>query len=243
MLRKEIYQIVKKGRTGETASQMYDLFITIVAFISIVPLMFKSQNAILNGIDLVTVYILFADYIFRWMSYDYLSDTDSKWAFVKYPFTPMAIIELVSILPSLGLIGNGFRILRMLRIFKALQYSQSFGYIIRVFQKERQTLISMLMIALVYIFISALAIFSQEPQTFDNFFEALYWATTALTTVGYGDIYPVSYVGRLISMISSIFGIAIIALPAGTITAGFVEEMNRVKQEKEAAKEEKSNEH
>lgn len=66
---------------------------------------------------------------------------------------------------------------------------------------------SVLMIAIAYIFISALAMFAYEPDTFDSFFHALYWATTALTTVGYGDVYPVTDVGKLISMVSSLFGI------------------------------------
>ena len=88
-------------------------------------------------------------------------------------------------------------------------------------------LLSVLGIALMYIFVAALAVFAYEPETFDNFFAALYWATTALTTVGYGDIYPHTDVGRLISMVSSIFGIAIIALPSGIMTAGFMEELRR----------------
>ncbi|MEG0214985.1 MAG: potassium channel family protein, partial [Hungatella sp.] len=85
-------------------------------------------------------------------------------------------------------------------------------------------MISVLVIAVAYIFISALIMFCYEPDTFEDFFESLYWATTALTTVGYGDIYPVSIVGRLISMISSVFGIAVIALPAGVVTSGFMNE-------------------
>ena len=73
---------------------------------------------------------------------------------------------------------------------------------------------------------SALVIFNVEPQTFDNFFEAIYWATVSLTTVGYGDIYPTSDIGRIITMISSVFGIAIVALPAGIITAGYMDEIS-----------------
>ncbi len=86
------------------------------------------------------------------------------------------------------------------------------------------------MIAIAYIFISALAMFAYEPDTFDSFFHALYWATTALTTVGYGDVYPVTDVGKLISMVSSLFGIAVIAMPAGIITSSFMEEISRDKE-------------
>lgn len=229
-MREQIYKIVKKAEPGDVISKYYDVFIMVVAFISICPLMFKESNSVLVMIDTITVYILFTDYIFNWITYDYKIKNDSPWVFVVYPFTPFALIDLVSILPSLGLLGAGFRILRVLRVFKVLYYSKTFSYVANVFKNERKTLGYVLIIALAYIFVSALAMFAYEPDTFDNFFEALYWATTALTTVGYGDVYPVTEVGRLISMISSLFGIAVIAMPAGVVTAGFMDEIGRAKE-------------
>ena len=80
---------------------------------------------------------------------------------------------------------------------------------------------------MVYTLISALVIYNLEPESFENFFEAIYWATVSLTTVGYGDIYPVSTVGRVVAMISSVFGIAIVALPSGVITAGYLAEIEK----------------
>ena len=74
--------------------------------------------------------------------------------------------------------------------------------------------------------VSALVIFNVEPDSFDTFFDAIYWATVSLTTMGYGDIYPITTAGRIITMVSSIFGIAIVALPAGIITAGYMNEIN-----------------
>lgn len=229
-MREQIYKIVKKAEPGDVISKYYDVFIMVVAFISVCPLMFKESNSLLVMIDTITVYILFTDYIFNWITYDYKIKKDSPWVFVAYPFTPFALIDLLSILPSLGLLGAGFRILRVLRVFKVLYYSKTFSYVANVFKNERKTLGYVLIIALAYIFVSALAMFAYEPDTFDNFFEALYWATTALTTVGYGDVYPVTEVGRLISMISSLFGIAVIAMPAGVVTAGFMDEIGRAKE-------------
>ncbi len=225
-MRKSIYRIIEKAQPGDKVSRFYDVFIMTVALLSLTPLMFKEQSRILETIDVITVYLLFFDYIFRWMTYDYASKRKAPWAFVLYPVTPMAIIDLVSLLPSLGILGQGFRVLRLLRIFKLFHYSKSFSYIINAFKKEGKTLWSVVLIAVFYIFVSALLMFTSEPQTFNSFFEALYWATTALTTVGYGDVYPVTELGKLISMISSLFGIAVIALPAGIITASFVEEIN-----------------
>lgn len=242
-MRERIFLMVEKAAPGNHTSKIYDWFITTVAMISLIPLMFKNGNTFMEHLDLATVYILFADYIFRWLTHDMKSGKKGVAAFLLYPFTPLAIVDLLSILPSLGLLGRSFQILRVLRIFKVMHYSKNFMYVAHVFKKERKTLSSVLVIALTYIFVSALAMFSYEPDTFDNFFEALYWATTALTTVGYGDIYPVTQVGKFISMLSSLFGIAVIALPAGIVTGGFIEqiqeEQNKEKEEKRLLEEKK----
>ena len=87
--------------------------------------------------------------------------------------------------------------------------------------------------------ISALTIYNVEPESFDTFFDAVYWATISLTTVGYGDIYPVTVVGRIVTMISSVLGIAIIALPSGVITAGYLEEINKKDEDEDKDKSEK----
>ena len=236
-MRKQIYYLVEKVELHNKCSKIYEWFIMIVAVMSILPLMFKGSDSmpIFIIMDRITVYILFFDYILRWLCHDYKTHQSGAKPFLEYPFTPFAIVDLLSLLPSLGVLGNHFRILRMLRIFKLLHYSKNFVYISRVFKKEAKTLYSVLLIAIFYIFVSALAMFAYEPDTFDNFFGALYWATTALTTVGYGDVYPVCAVGSLISMISSLFGIAVIALPAGIITAGFMQEINLKKEEDEVA--------
>lgn len=83
----------------------------------------------------------------------------------------------------------------------------------------------MIYLAVGYIFVCALIIFNVEPNSFNTFFDAVYWATISLTTVGYGDIYPITTLGRIITMISSFMGIAIVALPAGIITAGYMKEI------------------
>lgn len=83
--------------------------------------------------------------------------------------------------------------------------------------------------AVAYIIISALVIYNVEPDSFETFFDAIYWATISLTTVGYGDIYPITTIGRIVTMFSSAFGIAIIALPSGVITAGYLEEISKDK--------------
>ena len=84
-----------------------------------------------------------------------------------------------------------------------------------------------MLLAVGYILISAMVIFQVEPDTFKTYFQAVYWATVSLATVGYGDIYATSVAGRLVTIGSVLIGIAVVALPAGIITAGYMEEMNK----------------
>ena len=156
-----------------------------------------------------------------------------------YPFTPMAIVDMLSILPVMNLLSSSFKLLRLTRLLKVagllrmFRYSDKVMMFLRVLRKERHVLMSVLVLALFYIFVTALVMFNAEPHinpetgeaTFESFFDALYWATVTLTTVGYGDLCPVTQIGRIVSMLSSLFGVAIIALPSGVITASYMEEL------------------
>ena len=96
-----------------------------------------------------------------------------------------------------------------------------------VFKRQKKPLVTVMILAFIYILISAMIVFNVEPDSFNNYFDAIYWATVSLTTMGYGDIAPVTTIGRAVTIISSLFGIAIIAMPSGIITAGFMEELYR----------------
>lgn len=235
-MRKRIFEIIEVTDETDKKSDIYDFIMMVTIIISLVPLVFKKSSAVFMWIDYVSVSVFIIDYILRFLTADFkLKDKGIK-AFIAFPFTPMAIIDLVSILPSLTAVSSGFRLLKIIRLIrtfkvfralKFLRYSKSFLIITDVFKKQKRTLGAVVTMAFAYILVSALVIFNVEPDSFNSFFDAIYWATVSLTTVGYGDIYPVTTVGRLVTMVSSVFGIAIIALPSGIITAGYLEEMNK----------------
>ena len=215
-------------------SNAYSIFMMICIVTSIVPLAFHEQHVAFTIIDMMSAVIFSADYIARWITADF--DDLRTFPFARYPFKPLAVIDLVSILPSVTTLSSGFRLLKIFRLlrtlrvfraFKLARYSRNIQIIAAVFQKQRDALTAVLSLALACIVISALVIFNVEPDTFDNFFEAVYWATVSLTTMGYGDIYPVTAAGRIITMLSSLFGIAIVALPAGIVTAGYMNEIGK----------------
>ena len=114
------------------------------------------------------------------------------------------------------------RTFRVLRIFKSFRYSKNIQIILQVGKNSKKALIAVLYLAIGYIFVCALIIFNVEPDSFNTFFDAI---TISLTTVGYSDIYPITTLGRIITMVSSFMGIAIVALPAGIITAGYMKEI------------------
>lgn len=241
-----IYKILIKDEDNPTlASKVYEFFMFTMIIVSIVPLMFINEYPVFHLFELVTVTVFILDYLLRWI----ISPLVYKQGFVsyiKYPLSCMAIIDLLSILPGLNIINQSFKILRLTRLIKIFRllkitrYSSKISMFVKVLKKEKDVLLAVLLLAVFYIFITALVMFNAEPhinpytgqETFSSFFDALYWATVTLTTVGYGDLCPVTDIGRVVSMLSSLFGVAVIALPSGVITASYLEELREWKQRK-----------
>ena len=231
MIRQRIYDIVELKEVNSLASRLYNQFMLILVIISMLPLAFKEDYAIFAITDVVVVSVFIIDYLLNWMTADIRFGKNGIWPFIRYPFSLPGIVDMLSILPALAFIHDGFRllritrglrILRMLSVFKLVHHSQNMILVVRTLRESRDSLLAVGYLAAGYILVSSLVIFNVEPQTFPTFFDALYWATVSLTTVGYGDIYPVSTIGRCVTMFSSLLGIALIALPAGIVTAGYM---------------------
>lgn len=246
MTRKDIYTIIEKDDGSNIWSHIYDVFMFCTIILSVVPLMFWDEYPIFWYIEVFCTSIFIIDYILRWITADYKLGKGAR-SFVSYPISFWAIIDLLTILPSFQLLGPNFKILRtmrmmkILRLTKALRYSTQLFLFVEVLKKEKKILTTVMFFAIAYIFVTALIMFNFEPrinpgtgeETFSTFFDALYWSTVTLTTVGYGDLCPATDIGRFISMLSSMFGVAIIALPSGIITASYLDELRAIKEGKE----------
>lgn len=229
------------GRHG-LWTRVYDYYMLVMIIASIVPLMFVKSYPFFAFVENVTLAAFVVDYAARWYSSPMLMRRGWK-SYLLYPFTPMAIVDLLSILPGLRLLNPSLKLLRLTRLLKIARllkitrYSRRISMFATVLRKERHVLLGVLMLAVFYIFITALIMFNIEPRinpatgnpTFPSFFDALYWATVTLTTVGYGDLCPVSEAGRLVAMVSALFGVAVIALPSGVITASYMEELREAR--------------
>ena len=247
-LRKKIFNIIEVDDCNDRLSHIYDLLMMFIIVLSLIPLAIKEAPVFFVWMEWVITGIFIVDYILRLSTAD-MKLGRGKRSFLLYPFTPAAIIDLLSILPTMLAISEALRVLkvvrlgralRVLRIFKSFRYSKNIAIIAKVFHKQKRSLITVCVLAIGYILASALVVFNVEPETFDTFFDAVYWATVSLTTVGYGDIYTVSVIGRTITMISAVLGVAIVALPAGIVTAGYMNELANEEDRDEKKNEEKN---
>lgn len=239
-MKRVLYSILETNEKSGEINHFYHWFMFGCIILSILPLMTTENYSFFLYTEIFTVIVFIIDYILRWVIAD-MKMGKGKDSFILYPFTFMAIVDLLSILPGLNLLAPGFKIFRLsrmfriIRLFKIFRYSSKINVFIDVLKKERQVLFSVLLVAVFYIFLTALIMYNAEPHinpetgepTFSSFFDALYWATVTLTTVGYGDLCPVTNLGRFISMLSSLFGVAIIALPSGVITASYLDELRK----------------
>ncbi len=242
-MKDKLYSILE-GTEDNRDNRVYDVVMMIAIVLSILPLAFKGSYPLFDYADVVITVLFVIDYIARWSIAD-LKLKKGIVSFFLYPVTPWAIIDLLSILPGFSVLARGFKLFRLLRlmrtfrllrVLKIVRHSKNLRILRKVILNTKEALLLVGALALGYIVVAALLIFNIEPNSFKTFFDALYWATVSLTTVGYGDIYPVSDMGRLVTMISSIFGIAIVALPAGIITAGYMEAIGEEKESKEDLK-------
>ncbi|WP_026520505.1 ion transporter [Butyrivibrio sp. FCS006] len=232
--KRRIYEVIEVSSIGDASSRAYDVLMTTTVIVGLVPLTLKTDNFYTFVIEIITALILFVDYCARVYTADYKMGFMNIKAYIAYIFTPLAIFDLLSILPVIYLLFPipSLRLLKLIRIFRVLKlvrYSKTMIVIANVVRKVKTQLIAVLILITIYIFVSAMLIFQLEPNLFDSFFDALYWATISITTIGYGDIYPTTDIGRFITMISALMGVAVIALPSGMITAAYMNEISKKK--------------
>ncbi len=226
-MRKNIYRMVHIYE-GNKNSIIYKYTMIFFIMVSFIPLTTKEKGAFYQVLDVICLCVFTVDYFLRWITADYKFGQMGWTSFARYPFRLISIVDMLSILAlmssAFGLFED-FRIVTALTVFRIIRifrYSKSVRTILDILKSSKKPLTAVGSLAVGYILISAIIIFKVEPDSFDTFFEAIYWSTVSLTTVGYGDIYPVTVPGRIVAMLSSFFGIAIVALPAGIVTAEYL---------------------
>ncbi|QUA54658.1 ion transporter [Aristaeella lactis] len=250
-IKKRIYEIISKAEEGDLVSKIFDWSIMILIALSIISIILESfvsiydkYHSVFQIFEVITVVVFTIEYLLRIWTADLLFP-ESKHPRLKYVFSFMAIIDLLAILPFyLPFISADlrflrmmrlFRLFRLLRVFKLGRYFEALQIIVKVIKTSGPQLIMSVVICFFVMLFSAIIMYTVEnpvqPEQFPNVISSLWWAICTLTTVGYGDVYPITHVGRLFASLISLVGIGIIAIPTGIIAAGFNQAITRDKEE------------
>ena len=209
-----------------------NIFAIILQSVKNINLQFEKVFYIIESLS---VFIFSIEYCLR-----VYSSTEKYQHRFQYILRPMAIIDLLAILPFfLPFLGLDLRFIRIFRIFRIFRIAKLIRYVSvldlfkRVIIKEKDSLILTSMIMIVSIILSSVFIFYAEnkaqPELFSSIPAAMWWSVVSLTTMGYGDMYPITLFGKFIASLMALIGIALIAMPTGIISAGFISEINKNK--------------
>ncbi len=249
--------MVEIGASNDLLSRGYDFLITgviIVNLVAVVLATFQSVNAayarLLDGIEAVTAFCFLVDYLLRLVAAKHTHPRKGELrSLAAYVFSFGGIVDLLSFLPNYmpvffpaGAVAfRIFRVVRIFRLFRITAYYDSLNAIAEVIGSKKQQLLSSLFIILVLMLASSLCMYSVEhesnPKMFENAFSGIWWSVSTLLTVGYGDIYPITTLGKMLGAIITFLGVGMVAIPTGIISAGFVEQYARIQASLDKARE------
>lgn len=253
-VRTKVFQMVEVGFDESGITRAYDylnLFTILLNVTATVLFTFdyfeNNYGNILHWVEAVTVAFFALDYVLRIWTAPLLHPQDRSATGVrKYIFSFWGLIDLISFLPYYipffpdgGATFRLFRVVRIFRLFRVNKYSDSLGAITSVLKSKKQQLLSSVFIILVLMLASSLCLYSVEhdaqPEVFRNALSGIWWASSALLTVGYGDMYPITIAGKIMAMIITFLGVGLVAIPTGIISAGFVEQFQKIRESEEEA--------
>ena len=250
--KKRIFDIIQIGERTDFVSRNFDVFITLVIVANIAVLFLSTFDSLaayrglFDVIEWITILIFCVEYLLRIWTADLLyPHLPRRKAVLKFMLSFDGVVDLLTILPFFFLMGaSAFRMLRVVRIFHLFRinaYYDSFNVITEVLADKKNQIISSIFIILVLMLASSLSIYSAEheaqPQAFPNALSGIWWSVSTIFTVGYGDIYPVTSLGRVMAVIITFLGVGVVAIPTGIISAGFVEHYQTMQRKNKVAME------
>ncbi len=256
--RKRLFEIVEVGAADDWISRGYDMLSTLILVVNLTVTVMNTfdamslrYGAMLKGIESFTVAFFAVDYVLRLLSCRFLRPAERELkSLLLYMVSFTGVVDLLSFLPYYlpfffpdGAVAfRMFRVIRIFRLFRINAYYDSLNVITEVLTSKKQQLLSSVFILLVLMLGSSLCMYSLEheaqPEVFRNAFSGIWWSVSTLLTVGYGDIYPVTTLGKLFGTIIAFLGVGMVAIPTGIISAGFVDQYSRLKRISEYAEEE-----
>ncbi|MCW8945303.1 MAG: ion transporter [Sedimenticola sp.] len=247
-IKQRIWEIVEPAKSGDKISHYFDIGLMVLIILNVLAVIIESVQSIedqfgtyLTAFEVFSVMVFTLEYLARIWACTYVNNySHPLFGRIRFSFRPMVIVDLLAILPFyLPFFGidlrvvRAFRLFRIIRIFKLGRYSKAFQMLGNVLTNKKEEMTITIVALFFLIIISASLMYHAEnaaqPEQFSSIPATIWWSVVTLTTVGYGDVYPITLFGKIIAGVISILGIGMVALPAGIISAGFVEEMSKRK--------------
>ena len=248
-IRAKLFNMVSVGVVDEPINRLYDVISIIALFLNLFSAfaitfdyMEQHYGPLLLAIEAVTTFFFAIDYVLRLFTAPELYPKESeKYAPVKYAASFTGLIDLISFLPYYmpfffprgTAVFKLFRVARILRLFRINSYYDQLNVITEVISRKKQQLMAAVFIILILMMSASLCMYSVEhemqPEVFKNAFSGIWWSASTLLTIGYGDIYPKTTAGKILAIVIAFLGVGMVAIPTGIISAGFVEQYQRLK--------------
>lgn len=246
-IKRRFYEILEVASPGDKPSRIFDIFIITLIFLNVVAIILETMeklslqfSSFFRIFEIFSVIIFTLEYVSRiWSSTEnpkYIKPIIGR---VRFIFTPLLLVDLFAVLPfylpmlipfDLRFL-RAIRLIRLFRLFKMGRYSESmklFGKVLKA--KKEELFIAVFAVFILLIISSSLLYYVEhdaQPEAFSSIPAAMWWGVATLTTVGYGDVYPITSLGKFLGAIISLLGIGLFALPTGILSAGFVEEIRK----------------
>lgn len=253
--KKRIFEIIQSSKRSDSKSNFFTFAILAAILINLILAVFltfdisQKYKTYIYVVEFLTVLLFTFEYVLRVWTSDYLYPEKSRLnAALKYMLSFSGIIDFLSFFPFYlpFLFPHGvvafriFRVVRILRLFRVNQYYDSLNVISEVLKKKKMQLLSSVFIIFILMVASSLIMYDVEhkaqPDVFTDAFSGFWWATSTLLTIGYGDIYPLTYAGRVLGIIIAFLGVGMVAIPTGILSAGFVEQMTEIQKSEDRDK-------
>ena len=248
MNKKRVWEILEISKKNDKKSKIFDYFISILILLNVLAIILETEEKIFGEYELVfqyfeiiSVFIFSIEYLLRlWSCVSVEKYSQPIVGRIKYFFSPMSIVDLIAIVPFyLTFVVSDTRIIRILRFLRVLRatkhfnHTKTFKIIINTISKKKSELFSSFILMFSLLLICSTGVYFVEheaqPEKFSSIISAMWWAVATLTTVGYGDIFPITPFGKFLGSVSAIFGIGFFALPAGLLASGFSDEIEKSK--------------
>ncbi len=248
-LKKRVFDVIQIGNRSDHLSRAFDIFIVITILVNISVMFLETfsgmskYNDIFEALELITMIIFSIEYALRIWTANFLFPEERRGVAVfRFLISFDGIVDLFTILPFFFLSGFvAFRMLRVVRIFNLFRINpntDSFNVITSVLYEKKNQIFSSIFIILVLMLASSLCMYSAEnpaqPENFRNAFDGIWWSMSTLLTIGYGDVYPVTFLGKAMAMCIAFLGVGVVAIPTGIISAGFVEQYTKAQSSADA---------